>query len=192
MADKTIDSELFILYDNMPGAPDPTVYNSPPPDGFTGADHHNVATAKYPIGMKIQVYCDGSVGKEGFAIFQYLRLGTQNPDAALAAKDFCVCDSATVWYEMTNDKAGTAVNLSSGACAVALSAMTDAYYGWFWVAGVCPEQYVSGLGGNYVTASGAAAATALMLMAATAEAIAIDALTDTHGAVGWCIADDAA
>ncbi|HUS44658.1 MAG TPA: hypothetical protein VM219_01280, partial [Phycisphaerae bacterium] len=54
MANFTIDSEGFYLVDQFPGVPD--VRLSVPKDGFTGADHHNVSAAAYPIGTKIQVY----------------------------------------------------------------------------------------------------------------------------------------
>jgi hypothetical protein len=29
--------------------------------------------------------------------------------------------------------------------------MTTGRYGWFWVGGVCPEEFVTDLGGNYYT-----------------------------------------
>jgi hypothetical protein len=51
-------------------------------------------------------------------------------------------------YIVTDDASEA---LLSGPIAVALSAMTTGYYGWFWCGGVCPVDSVSGLGGSYVT-----------------------------------------
>ena len=160
MADSTIDSELFNLIDNWPGSPLPGA--SIPQDGFLGATHHNVASPAFPIGTKIQVYCDGSVGKAGYATLMYLKVGTQNADSVIAAKSVCIQDSATVWSELTNDP-DSCIALPTGLVAIALSAMTDGYYGWFWVGGVCPEQYVSGLAGNYATDGNVAAGAKLLI-----------------------------
>lgn len=155
MADSTLDSELFTLNDFWPGSPNPNL--SVPTDGFTGATHHNVAAeTDYVVGTKIQVYCDGSVGQKGFSVLIYLQVGTQNADSVLAAKSVVVQDSATVWYQVTND-ADSCIKIPTALAAIALSAMTNAYYGWFWCGGVCPEQYVSGLGGNYATEGSVAA-----------------------------------
>ena len=153
MADSTIDSELFYLIDGWPGVPVPIEQGSPPEDGFTGAAHHNVATAAYPIGTAIQVYNKDSAGEPGYSIFRYLQVGTQGGAANIAVKSICTGDSASNYYKVTNDPDDTAMGEEGGPCAVAISAITDAYYGWFWTGGVCPESWVSGLGGTYVTDS---------------------------------------
>ncbi len=153
MADSTIDSELITLVNNWGIAP--SVIDVVPTDGFTGSKTHNVATRAAPIGEVRQVRCDGSVGKAGYSQFIYLQVGTQNPDVAMAVKHVVAQDSATVWYQVTNDP-DTALKLPTGLAAIALSAMTDDYYGWFWCGGVCPEQFVSGLGGTYKTNDGVA------------------------------------
>jgi len=150
MADSTIDSELILLRDNWPGDADPGLAQDPPRDGFAGADHHNVATAAYQVGSKIQVYNKGTTGQPGFATFVYLQVGIQDAETVLAAKSIVVSDSATVWYKVTNDP-GDCIALPTGLAAVAISAITNAYYGWFWCKGVCPEEAVSGLGGTYAT-----------------------------------------
>ena len=150
MADSTLDSELFTLYDNWPGRPDPGLSQDPPRDGFDGADHHNVAAAVFQVGGKIQVYNRGDTGKAGFSTFIYLQVGTQDATTVLAAKSIVAPDSSTSWYKVSNDPA-RAIVLPTGMAAVALGAMTNAYYGWFWCGGVCPEEAISGLGGTYAT-----------------------------------------
>lgn len=193
MADSTIDSELITLCDNWPGAP-LAPKRAPRDDGsgaFIGADHHNVATAAYPVGTKYQVYNTGvSAGKPGWATFAYLQIGTQNAAVVIAVKSVVVQDSATVWYQVTNDP-DDCVKLPTGLAAIALSAMTNAYYGWFWCGGVCPEEFVSGLAGNYATQDGLVAGqfTAHNL---DADEIGIDvADTAGEGIFGYAIADDA-
>lgn len=146
MADGTLDSDLLILTDYWPGHP--TGNYSPPSDGFTGATSHNVETPVYPVGTKISVFNRGTAGQKGWSTFIYLQLLTQHATNVLAAKSLVVSDSATVWWKVTNATANVA---STQLAAYGLSAMTTAYYGWFWCGGVCPEDYVSGLGGNYLT-----------------------------------------
>lgn len=152
MADSTIDSELIYLYDNWPGRP---IRSEVPYGGFTGATHHNVAAAKYKIGEKVTVYNE-SLGVPGYSTFIYLQVGTQNAASVLAVKSYCVPDSATLWYQLTNDP-DSCIKLPTPLGCVALGAMTDAYYGWFWCAGVVPEEFVSTMGGNFTTDGNVAA-----------------------------------
>ena len=188
MADATLDSELFVLIDNVPGSISRT--GETPKDGFTGADHHNVAAAAFPVGTKYQVYNTGvSAGKAGYSTFTYLQVGTQNSAAVLAAKSVCVQDSATVWYQVLNEPEA-AVGLTNGFVAVALSAMTDAYYGWFWTGGVCPEEFVSGLGGTYGTDDSVAAASPIAVVDLAADALGFGIVAATTGAVGYSVAAD--
>ena len=156
MADSTIDSELLILHDFWPGEADPGLAQDPPRDGFTGADHHNVSAAVYQVGSKIQVYNVGDTGKAGFATLIYLQVGTQDATTVLAAKSLVVPDSSTSWYKVTNDPNRALVS-PCGVVAYALSAVTNAYYGWFWCGGVCPEEAVTDLGGTYATDGNVAA-----------------------------------
>lgn len=151
MADSTLDSEKFYLIDLFPGAPIPSFTAQLPSGGFTGSESHNVASAAYPLGTKIQVQNrSASAGVDGFSIFMYGQVGTQNPDVSIGAKSVCTLDSASDPYELTNDS-DTDIATTSCPAAVALSAMTNGNYGWFWVGGVCPEEHVSGLAGNYDT-----------------------------------------
>jgi len=188
MADSTLDSELFVLYDNWPGDGDPGLSQDAPCDGFTGTDHHNTSTAIYQVGAKIQVYNDGTSGKPGWAKLVYLQVGTQDAETVIAAKSVVVPDSATYYYRVTNDPL-RAVVLPSGMAAIALSAMTDAYYGWFWCGGVCPEQLISGLAGNYATEGNVVAGdiTAHILAAGV---IGLGPRAAGEGAFGYAIAGD--
>ena len=194
MADSTIDSEKVVLVDGFPGYPG-ALSSTDAKNGFTDASHHNVATAQYPIGTKIQVQNSGT-GIAGPSIFMYGQIGTQNGDVAIAAKTICIFDSASDPYELTNDP-DSAVGIGAGPIAVALSAMTDAYYGWFWVGGVCPEAFVSGLGGNYPTDSTVVAGT-FCAGNLTADAIGLSGTRDTTTqtpsdlVAGYALAADAA
>ncbi len=189
MADSTLDSELFFLDDKWPGVAPQAA--STPTDGFTDSTHHNVAAAQFPIGQKIQVYHDGTTGEPGYSTFMYLQVGTQNASVAIAVKTVCVPDSATNYYKVTNDPDDN-INIPGAPCAIALSAMTDARYGWFYVGGVVPENEVSGLGGNYATANSVAAGPFILSdLSADAIGFAIQA-TDTIGdRIGFALAADA-
>jgi len=149
MADGTLDSAYLVLKDNWPGAPAHNL--STPTDGFTGATHHNVATAAYTLGTKIQVYNTGTTGPEGFATFIYLQIvGT-----VAAAREVCALDVKTSMTIVTNVKAGDLIGTGLPTC-VSISAMTTAYYGWFWCGGVAAEEFVADLDGDIATDSGVA------------------------------------
>lgn len=148
MIDGTLDSEVFTLKDNWPG--ERNIHVREPTDGFLGASHHNVATEEFPAGTKVQARNKGTAGKAGAATFIYLQVGVQNPYAAIAAKSVVVADAASDWFKVTNDPDKCAF-LPAAQLAVALSAMTDLCWGWFWCAGVCPEELVPGLAETYAT-----------------------------------------
>lgn len=153
MANSTIDDAKLILYDRWPGEVDQNL--GVPPDGFTGASHHNVATAQYEPGTKIKVYDKTNKGYATLIYLQYIA-GTKAATLALAAKQFVCMDTseqAAAATSPTYFKVGDDASecLLTGPMAVALSAMTTTYYGWFWCGGVCPVDSVAALGGNYVT-----------------------------------------
>lgn len=182
MAAGTIAFNLFHLYDNWPGVVDSF---SVPQDGFTGASHHNVETPAYRYGQKIQVWNDGSSTTIGPSTFVYLQVGTQ-ASAAIAAKLLCVPDSATLWYQVTND-AASCVDAAGGVLAVALSAMTDGYWGWFWCGGVCPKQYVAALTGNFITKDVVAGP---MSTVAETSVVNFTVATTLKGHVGYALTAD--
>lgn len=148
MVDGYLDSDLLVLKDNWPAVRNS---NHPiPRDGFASSIHQNVATAAYQAGTKIEVRNKGDTGKEGFSTFIYLQVGVQNPYNAIAVKSVVVPDSAACWYKVTNDP-DDCLELPTSIGAVALSAITDGYWGWFWCGGVCPEEWVATLTGNFAT-----------------------------------------
>jgi len=186
-----LDSEKIILFNHF-GAPDPNL--GEPKDGFTGAEHHNVATAVYPLGTVIQVY-NKTLGVAGYSQFVYGKLETQDATNVTFARCICTLHTDAVPTDFTNDNAA---DLASNACVIAISAMTVDYFGWFWCGGVCPEDFVSGLGGFYNCDDSVALATpALMLKDAitagtTAGELAFAAATAGLLVVGMTLANDSA
>ena len=158
MANVTIDSEGFYLLDLFPGVADPR--RGVPTDGFTGADHHNVSSVQYPIGTKIQVYNQGT-GVDGLSVFVYAKLEMQDATNVLAARHFVTQHSDATAYDLTNEAASD-IGTGLGAVAVGLGAMTVDYFGWFWCGGVCPEAFVSDLGGSYYCSAAAAIGAAML------------------------------
>lgn len=188
MADSTLDSELFTLCDNWPGPVD--MRRGLPLGGILGAAHHNVATEKFPLGTKIGVYNTGvTAGQPGWATFIYLQ-GEYTGAPTPAAKQFVVQDSATLWYMVTNDPDACLSN-STGLAAVMLSVMTDAYYGWYWCGGVCPEEQVAGLGGNFKTMNAVAIGAMTVADLADSDEIGLSVATTLKGIIGYAIAADA-
>ena len=150
MADSTLLLKDLMLNDLWPGVP---TVRSKPLDGFTGSAHHNVATEKYRLGTKIQLYHDGGTDiNQGYSTFIYLRAAADAETAPAMAVTSVVCvdgtpeslTTANKFYVVTNDSDLTSVETGSP-CAIALSTMTNSYYGWFWCGGVCPTAEVSGL-----------------------------------------------
>lgn len=133
--DSTIGVGSVVLAMNQISVPATNL--SSPRDGFLGADHHNVATPQFPIGTTIQVQQKGTTGAVGPVQFTYLKVGTQNPDTAIAANSVCVQEGTTPGV-VTNDP-DTCIALGGTFAVVAISAMTNGYYGWFWSGGVAPK-----------------------------------------------------
>jgi hypothetical protein len=148
MATSTIDLDYIILKDLWPGVPDPRY--ATPKDGFTGSDHHDVTTAAYPVGSKIQYYHPGVAGNAGYSTFIYLQLIAEDATNVLGAKHIVTVDDGAIPYGVTNE-AATEITATYGPIAVALSGITIASYGWFWCGGVCPEDAVAALTGNMIT-----------------------------------------
>lgn len=190
MADSTLDSQLFVLFDNFPGVAKNISRGEIPGGSFTAAAHHNVAAAVYDVGQKLCVYNTDDAGIEGYATFIYLQVGTQNSASVIAAKSLCVPGSATVWSQLTNNPDADIVVVASSLAAYALSAITDAYFGWFWCGGVCPESLVSGLGGNFAT-NGSVAAGMISSGDMVADYVGMGPYATTTGYIGFALAADA-
>jgi len=134
MADATILSKHLVLNDSIPGyfSPDQSV----PLDGFTGSAHHNVASPAYPVGTKKAVYIPSL---QGYSILTYLQNGAAS-GVAVAAGQVMIPDDVTnnASYYPTQITDDPDEGLLASAAAIAISAMTNNYYGWFWTGGVCP------------------------------------------------------
>lgn len=107
-----------------------------PVGGFTGSEHHNVATAKFDVGTKIQVY---DITSKGYSTFVYQQNGTASGVAIAAGQVMCPAgatqNSGLDKSIFTNDPDDCIVGTAS---IIALSAITDDYFGWFWCGGVAP------------------------------------------------------
>jgi hypothetical protein len=190
MADSTIDSELIYLLPCRFGPA--TIFDEKDlPGGITGAIHHNVATPYFEPGTVAQLYCNGSYGKEGFSEFVYLQFASTSGPTAVAAKQVAVPDSATVWYTFTQDPDDCTVKDGNALAVISIGELTDGYYGWHWSGGVCPEQYVSGMAGNYAT-DGSVVAGNFICHDLTDDAIGLAACGgDTEIIIGFALAADA-
>ena len=134
MADSTIKSIYLVLNDSMTGYLG--IDQSTPDDGFTGTSHHNVAAAVYPVGTRKAVYISSL---QGYSILTYLQNGVAS-GVAVAAGQVMIPDdvSNNANYYPTKITDDPDEGLLASACAIAISAMTNDYYGWFWTGGVCP------------------------------------------------------
>jgi len=157
MADATLDSTGFLLIDNWPKVGNSDWAGPPGIDDLPSQGHHNSATETYRLGTKFRVYQGGGTGvNSGWSTFIYLKMGTADTAVALAAK-YSVCGEApptstgarTLLYTVTNDK--DSGDMTAGLHAIAISAMTNSYYGWFWCGGVCPESTIAAMAGTYAT-----------------------------------------
>ena len=149
-----IDDGVFYLIDNWPGV----VTNGPNPASWTTYS----TTADFPLGTKRAIYDDTN---NGWAILMYLMFEGASAGEACIVKSICAPDTgdaiaAGSYYIVTND-GGDSMN--NGPIAIALGSVTDEYYGWYWVGGVCPVDTISGLDGNYETAGDVASGSAMEL-----------------------------
>jgi len=184
MADSTLDSELFVLFDFWPGV---ARHVTTLPAAFTTA----VETAVFGPGEKICIRNSGT-GIEGYSTFIYLQVGTQNSANLIAAKDFCVPGSATTPFVVTNNPdANVIVKTGSPFVGVALAASTNAYWNWYWCGGVCPEAHVADLGGNYITDNSVAIGPMSISDCGTGDFMGLSVTgADTEAVIGMAYAAD--
>lgn len=192
MADSTMDSLELILIDNWPGVARLIGHDEIPMGGFAGSQHHNVPSPSYPYapGDKLCVWNPSSGGCEGMCTMIYLKVGTQT--ATLCAKQPCTTQSATDVYTVTNDPDSLIGPKDGGALvAVAISAMTDAYYGWFWCGGVAPEGLIPDMGGTYVTDDSVIAGLVALTDCSDTDQMGFAAVAaDTDAIIGFALAAD--
>jgi hypothetical protein len=129
-------SAIFLV-DNWPGE----VTQGPNPDDWSVYS----ATEDYPLGTKRMVYDDTN---NGWATLMFLKYSTGAGTVAVATvRSICAIDTTAVatagqYCHVTND--GSDAQLT-GPLAVALGTLTNNYYGWFWVGGVCPVDTIATL-----------------------------------------------
>jgi hypothetical protein len=140
----------------------------------------------YEVGTKIQVRtkptvlgvngaATGALGATGHSTFIYLKLEENDDTYPCLIKHICAQHShagtagSDGMFDVTND-AGNDIGAGQGPIAIALSTMTEDYFGWFWCGGLCPEFWVPDLGGNFCTATAAVTVGDLTWADATAAA----------------------
>lgn len=150
-----IDDSFFFLVDHFPGT---VTVGTNPSDWVTAS-----ATEDFPVGTKRAVYDDTN---KGWATLCYLKYDNGAGTVAVATvKSLCGLDTtkiatASSWFTVTNDGSGAEL---VGPIAIALTTMTDEYYGWFWVGGVCPVDTISGLDGIFGSDGGITGITWMVL-----------------------------
>ena len=150
--DGTIPCESVMLISHWPDGVVHTCGAQLPFSSFTNATDHNVAAATQKMGSMIRYWNAGTVtdGVEGWATFMY---GQNKTTAIAAALEICQPADAAVPQSVSSTVANALIaDDISGLCAVSISAMTAAYYGWFWVDGVAPSDAVAALDGDLPTA----------------------------------------
>ena len=184
MADKTIDDALIFLTCGRFGRPSLSMKDLP--GGILGTAHHNVAAV--PSWLRPGIVCSADL-QYGQAEFVYLL--AECADTAMAAKQFAVPGSATVWYTFSNDYNLATADFTGGFGVIVLSAVTTAQYGWFQCGGPPAVELVSGLDGNFATDSTVAIGP-ISTVALTAAAIGLKATSAaTDAIIGFAIAADA-
>lgn len=185
--DSTVDSELILLHDNWPGEVEerPAPYGS----GLLDRRYNNVTVPTLEAGTKLELV-NSALGKEGPTILIYLQAGTAGGTGVLAAKVAVVPDSATLWYQVTNDP-DDCIKLPTNMGAFAISACADASWAWFWCGGVCPEEFVPAMGGTYRT-NGTLAAGGFLFHNLSYDGVGIDGVSAVNEVqAGFALAADA-
>jgi len=151
MADSTLDASFLIMFDRWPGVARRVDFADMPAAWLTP-----VATAVHRQGEKICVWnplTTTVLGLNGWTTLVYLKLGTQG--TTIVAGDLVVPCLATNPFVVSNDQTGGATPaldaLGSPLAAIALSAVTNNYWAWFFCGGVSPVFHAVAVGGNMIT-----------------------------------------
>jgi len=169
--------------------PGPIHLNVPQQDhdgnAFTNSDHFNVANGPYEPGYKIAV-------KEpitrGWSILTYLQYNAGDV-TPLAAGHVAVLESGNTWTGVTNEGTSTLVNVPP---AIALAAITDTYWGFFWTGGPCPQSWVTALATASVYTDGNVEIGAIGLVdCSDPDRVGFTAAASAVSAVGFSLAADA-
>ena len=158
----SMTSEMFILYDNLPGVPELTAPT--PVNGYDNTTVQCCVTAPaYRPGTKHQQFQDATVGaggsnvaNKGYYTMVYAKYTCYSTGTKLGACDVggwvtLACGSTRGRGEMnvTNDISGgnTATAGTNGTLPLLLActSMDNSTYGWFLCGGVCPNHDISAL-----------------------------------------------
>ncbi len=189
--------------------------HSLPPTGFlgSGGPHAFVATTSlstaqnkastdkdgqaYPLGTAIG-YFNAIVG--GYGVCVYMEYDQDSASDVAAVGDVCTLLSGSHTV-VTNDASGGAVGTYAKTAGVpaciALSTMTDAYHGWFWAKGVCPDLWTAAAtrldAATDLVSAGNIGAASAFIASTTDDNIALhnrDAATNDVSVMGISIAAD--
>lgn len=190
MADENVDSEYLMLFDNWPQ--DPTPILQAPTGGFTGSTVHNTAAALHRLGEKALVRNHASVaGLDGWCTFIYLQLSNTGGPTPAAKQWVVPTAAASGPYVVTNDPDVCLVSTGCLLTACLISPMTDQRFGWFWCGGVVPEEYVSGMGGDYDTDGNLAVGPFCVHDLATHDELGLGPIaTNTEAMIGYTLSAD--
>jgi len=194
----TIDSNLITLIDHWPGVAWPGLAATHATLSCSDFGH-NVAQPQYTPGTKIQLMCqqsqDGALnGVRGPSTLVYLQAISQGSNtASIDVKDLVMTGSTSKWYQVTNNSDVVAASAFVGLAACAIGPIADDNYGWFWCGGVVPEQYISAMGGNFVTNDDVVAGPMCVQATPAGNVCAFAPLLDDQSsdAAGWALAADA-
>ena len=186
MASSTIAYSNLILIDRVPG---PVRLEERPVDNFTNSYYQNQAYERHRVGEKVAVY---DAIMKGWSILAYLQANEPDETAAVACGSVCTVSStaAIKWYAVTNDPDEF---IPDAYAAIALTAMADDAFGWYWVGGVAPVSFVTGLLTASIVTDGnvVAGGVGLVDSAANANVIGFGVAVDAAEMVGWALAADA-
>lgn len=183
-----ISAEDFILYDTMPGPVDPNM--SEPVGGFDGT-HSCGTTAVYRPGTKVMRYNDTTTTTAGSrsanlgwytCIYAQYVCATTEIDVTAGEIMTLSCASAGAHgpLALTRDLSASNGAVLQGPCAIACADITPDGFGWYWCAGVCPQEDVTGLDMSaFVTDGSIVSGNALMLTTGASYATLSGTVEDT-------------
>ena len=145
MADTRLYAIDLLLIDNFPGVPE--AKTMPRATITASAAGHNAVAAAHPLGAKIQLRQSGDNGPAGLSTLMYAKLEeAHGTNKVVGAGIVCTLSGETALEPtlLSNDE-GDIGTYASGMCAVSIAAVTENYYGWWWIGGVAPADQVAAL-----------------------------------------------
>jgi len=168
-----------------------------PKNGFAGTggpntfqtastlEGHNSSTEAFPTGTKIR-YNNETLGGAGSCVYQKFDNGAGNVAIVAGSLLKATTTIGTVTGDVTDQAAG-------GATCIALSAITDGNYGWFWCAGVCPDFNTAAstkFSASSILTDGNVVADVALIGTTTDLEIGIATVDQLVPMVGYALADD--